>query len=110
MLPRMNCRGEDWSQWRGSNPRPAVYETAALPLSYTGFFARARNVSQFCPEASSISWRELSPRINTVDARLAVPNRPPSAALSPHEIEALLLSGSHLRIFGIGHCRTHGNA
>lgn len=25
-----------WSQRWGSNPRPAVYETAALPLSYVG--------------------------------------------------------------------------
>jgi hypothetical protein len=27
-----------WSRWSGSNRRPAVYETAALPLSYTGTF------------------------------------------------------------------------
>gem|GEM_PF-4951336 len=25
-----------WSRWSDSNRRPAVYETAALPLSYTG--------------------------------------------------------------------------
>jgi hypothetical protein len=25
-----------WSRWSVSNRRPAVYETAALPLSYTG--------------------------------------------------------------------------
>jgi len=27
-----------WSRWSGLNRRPAVYETAALPLSYTGTF------------------------------------------------------------------------
>ena len=30
-------KGERWSQRRESNPWPAVYETAALPLSYAGF-------------------------------------------------------------------------
>ena len=25
-----------WSLWRDSNPRPAAYKAAALPLSYTG--------------------------------------------------------------------------
>ncbi len=29
-------RGKSWSRWSGLNRRPAVYETAALPLSYTG--------------------------------------------------------------------------
>lgn len=28
--------GEKWSQWSGLNRRPTVYETVALPLSYTG--------------------------------------------------------------------------
>ena len=32
----MQKRGK-WSQRRESNPWPAVYETAALPLSYAGF-------------------------------------------------------------------------
>ena len=32
-------RLKSWSQWPGLNRRPAVYETAALPLSYTGFKA-----------------------------------------------------------------------
>src|ERR1044071_5255740 len=26
-----------WCRWRGSNSRPSVYKTAALPLCYTGF-------------------------------------------------------------------------
>ena len=26
----------NWSQWSGLNRRPTVYETVALPLSYTG--------------------------------------------------------------------------
>ena len=29
-------RGATWSRWRDLNPRPTVYETVALPLSYTG--------------------------------------------------------------------------
>jgi hypothetical protein len=29
-------REEDWSRRRDLNPRPADYESAALPLSYTG--------------------------------------------------------------------------
>src|SRR5437867_8917897 len=28
----------NWSQWSGSNRRPTVYETVALPLSYIGFW------------------------------------------------------------------------
>ena len=41
------------SRWRESNPRPAVYKTAALPLSYTGVpqqrirFRRIRNVQHY---------------------------------------------------------------
>ena len=31
-----------WSQWSGLNRRPAVYETAALPLSYTGLRGLAK--------------------------------------------------------------------
>jgi hypothetical protein len=30
---------EEWSQWSGLNRRPTVYETVALPLSYTGVAA-----------------------------------------------------------------------
>ena len=26
----------EWCRWRGSNSRPSVYKTAALPLCYTG--------------------------------------------------------------------------
>ncbi len=29
-------RGSEWSRRRDLNPRPADYESAALPLSYTG--------------------------------------------------------------------------
>ena len=32
-----------WSQWSGLNRRPAVYETAALPLSYTGLRGLAKH-------------------------------------------------------------------
>ena len=32
----------NWSQWSGLNRRPAVYETAALPLSYTGLRGLAK--------------------------------------------------------------------
>ncbi|SVB62316.1 uncharacterized protein METZ01_LOCUS215170, partial [marine metagenome] len=42
-----------WSQRTGLNRRPAVYETAALPLSYVG-------ISQFCSILSkffSITFR-----------------------------------------------------
>jgi hypothetical protein len=28
---------KEWSRWGESNSRPADYESAALPLSYTGF-------------------------------------------------------------------------
>jgi hypothetical protein len=27
----------EWCRWRGSNSRPSVYKTAALPLRYTAF-------------------------------------------------------------------------
>ena len=30
------ARDRQWSQWSGSNRRPTVYETVALPLSYIG--------------------------------------------------------------------------
>ena len=35
-------RKKRWSQWSGLNRRPAVYETAALPLSYTGLWHSAK--------------------------------------------------------------------
>lgn len=44
--------GEKWSQWSGLNRRPTVYETVALPLSYTGWFRVVR--SGTCRDASSI--------------------------------------------------------
>src|SRR4029453_16118288 len=43
-----NCctsRLEVWSRRRDLNPRPADYESAALPLSYTGFSQRRRYVA-----------------------------------------------------------------
>ncbi len=46
----LGCRGGElgrrkWSQWSGLNRRPTVYETVALPLSYTGLDSRGINVS-----------------------------------------------------------------
>ena len=45
-----------WCPWRGSNSRPSVYKTAALPLSYKGARAilparprRARRAPRFPP-------------------------------------------------------------
>jgi hypothetical protein len=35
-----------WSRWSDLNRRPAVYETAALPLSYTG---NGPFISQYIP-------------------------------------------------------------
>ncbi len=35
-LQRTGIEDEDWSRRRDLNPRPADYESAALPLSYTG--------------------------------------------------------------------------
>ena len=34
--PRADFRHKKWSRERDSNPRPALYESAALPLSYPG--------------------------------------------------------------------------
>ena len=42
-----------WSQRRESNPRPAVYKTAALPLSYAGLVFRMKLYFKTC--MSSIS-------------------------------------------------------
>ena len=39
-------RGEKWSQWWGLNPRPTVYETVALPLSYTGLAPEVLGTSE----------------------------------------------------------------
>lgn len=51
----------NWCQQRGSNPRPSVYKTAALPLSYTGysrpvFVHRERQATNRCraPPASRV--------------------------------------------------------
>jgi hypothetical protein len=35
-LPLLQPMPQKWSQQSGSNRRPAVYKTAALPLSYAG--------------------------------------------------------------------------
>lgn len=51
LVPSLRYRGfigDRWSRRQDSNPRPAVYKTAALPLSYVGnrwtvyFFVRVR--------------------------------------------------------------------
>jgi hypothetical protein len=41
-MPGVFCvkRQETWSRGRDSNPRPALYESAALPLSYPGSAGR----------------------------------------------------------------------
>lgn len=41
-LPKALGDGK-WSRWSDSNRRPAVYETAALPLSYTGLQSPRRD-------------------------------------------------------------------
>jgi len=40
---------KDWSRGRDLNPRPADYESAALPLSYPGVRERASTVAQKFP-------------------------------------------------------------
>lgn len=45
----------NWSQWPGSNRRPTVYETVALPLSYTGTTANQRIVTNSPLFASQFS-------------------------------------------------------
>ena len=44
----------EWSRRGDSNPRPAVYETAALPLSYTGLRARYKMPA---PGPTGLCWR-----------------------------------------------------
>ncbi len=39
-----DARNKRWSRRRDSNPRPAVYETAALPLSYVGYWTHIENI------------------------------------------------------------------
>ena len=34
-----------WSRWWGLNPRPLLYESTALPLSYIGFKSRPSGLS-----------------------------------------------------------------
>gem|GEM_PF-2620607 len=47
--------GLHWSQWPGLNRRPTVYETVALPLSYTGTTANQRIVTNSALFASQFS-------------------------------------------------------
>gem|GEM_PF-3300690 len=37
IVQRKAQKAKKWSRKQDSNPRPAVYKTAALPLSYSGF-------------------------------------------------------------------------
>jgi hypothetical protein len=50
----------EWSRRGDSNPRPAVYETAALPLSYTGpvldpRYQNALAATQMCPVRGALT-------------------------------------------------------
>lgn len=38
-----------WSRRQDSNPRPAVYKTAALPLSYAGLQVRKDTFDAYAP-------------------------------------------------------------
>jgi hypothetical protein len=42
---RIDSMGNKWSRGRDLNPRPADYESAALPLSYLGDGAKRKNRS-----------------------------------------------------------------
>src|SRR3989304_216292 len=44
----------EWSRRRDSNPRPTVYETGALPLSYFGTVANGARVYQRRPGSVSV--------------------------------------------------------
>ena len=39
--------GEAWCRKRGLNPRPSVYKTAALPLSYSGYATEELSAPSF---------------------------------------------------------------
>ena len=77
-----------WSQRWGSNPRPAVYETAALPLSYVGAVVAAG--SKFVNEALGRYLNDIYSCLEThrdqqaqsVWAQPLSPRR--SETLSPH--------------------------
>ena len=50
-----------WSQWWGLNPRPTVYETVALPLSYIGLRASLSMTSlDRSRDVGLGSWRTLA--------------------------------------------------
>lgn len=57
LTPGFLCYYHKWSRWSDSNRRPAVYETAALPLSYTGtrlYCSIERVVVQAGPKAVTL--------------------------------------------------------
>ncbi len=46
-----------WSRRQDSNPRPAVYKTAALPLSYSGLSRRLYSIHNKKESASALSFQ-----------------------------------------------------
>src|SRR5438105_41905 len=72
-------RDSEWSRRRDLNPRPADYESAALPLSYTGFTRSSVRCDRFyhlvccrCAELSPLGLRDLVAQV--VLAQVAVPH------------------------------------
>src|SRR5262245_51188466 len=69
-----------WSRRRDLNPRPADYESAALPLSYTGFTRGSAGRDRFyhfvccgcAEELSPVGLRDLIPQVFL--AQVAVPH------------------------------------
>ena len=65
MADYYQCQGASMSRKRESNPRPAVYKTAALPLSYSGWNLSPMNLTAMyvptnAPQASGTKYQGFS--------------------------------------------------
>jgi hypothetical protein len=85
-----------WSRWSDLNRRPAVYETAALPLSYTG------DIASKC----STEIDELQPRIGDATAPCAIASAEQRCVAAradgsdPAERRTVLLKGAKKLMLG----------
>jgi hypothetical protein len=72
-----------WSQWSGLNRRPTVYETVALPLSYTGPRPSTAAVQIDRPDARDAKIKP-SAQVPGQEAGRFLPKHSPSPPLDPH--------------------------
>lgn len=83
----MTLPGSTWSRRWDSNPQPAVYKTAALPLSYAGEYAITVAAREYRETFAPVSSRNRAPKPPSLITRLSILRRVQPAEPSRAETE-----------------------